>query len=85
MLFNSWNFLVFFPVVVLMYCIIPKRLKALWLLIASYYFYMCWNPKYIVLILFSTAATYLSGLGIDHVNRRYSGQERKKKRGQISK
>ena len=80
MLFNSWNFLVFFPVVVLVYCVVPKKIKALWLLAASYYFYMCWNPRYIALILFSTAATYFSGLGIDSVNRRFPDQERKKKR-----
>ncbi len=80
MLFNSWNFLVFFPAVVLIYCVIPKRIKAVWLLVASYYFYMCWNPKYIALILFSTVATYLSGLGIDRINKRYPDQEQKRKR-----
>ena len=41
---------------------IPKRVKYLWLLVCSYYFYMCWNAKYALLLLFSTAVTYSSGL-----------------------
>lgn len=54
MLFNSMYFLIFFPIVVLVYYIIPKKIKNLWLLIASYYFYMCWNAKYALLIMTST-------------------------------
>lgn len=70
MLFNSWEFLVFFPAVVLVYFLIPKRVKYLWLLVTSYYFYMCWNPKYIVLIAFSTVATYTSGVLLDGIGAR---------------
>lgn len=62
MLFNSLHFLVFFPVVVLIYLIIPRKLRCVWLLGASYYFYMSWNPKYAVLIAFSTVSTYLTGI-----------------------
>lgn len=62
MLFNSYQFLVFFPVVVLVYFIIPKKIRYVWLLIASYYFYMSWNAKYALLLLTSTAITYISGL-----------------------
>ncbi len=62
MLFNSIDFIIFFPIVVLMYYIIPKKMRYIWLLIASYYFYMSWNAKYAVLILFSTAVTYASGI-----------------------
>lgn len=65
MLFNSINFMVFFPIVVLVYFVIPKKIKHIWLLVASYFFYMCWNAKYIVLILTSTVITYVSGLLID--------------------
>lgn len=65
MLFNSIEFLIFFPIVVLVYFVIPKRFKHLWLLIASYYFYMCWNAKYALLILASTVVTYASGLLIE--------------------
>ena len=67
MLFNSIEFLIFFPIVILVYFVIPKRIKNLWLLVASYYFYMCWNAKYALLILSSTIITYVSGLLIEKV------------------
>ena len=65
MLFNSLQFILFFPIVVLIYFIFPKKYKNIWLLIASYYFYMCWNAKYALLLLFSTIITYISGLFLD--------------------
>lgn len=68
MLFNSLQFLIFFPIVALMYFLIPHRVRYLWLLVSSYYFYMCWNPKYAVLIFTSTAITYGSGLLIHWAN-----------------
>lgn len=69
MLYNSVNFLIFFPVVVLFYRIIPVKYKYIWLLAASYYFYMCWNAKYALLLLLSTAITYFSGLLIDKIGK----------------
>ena len=65
MLFNSIDFLVFFPIVALLYFLIPYRFRYIWLLIASYYFYMAWNPVYALLMLTSTFITYLSGILID--------------------
>lgn len=62
MLFNSFSYLIFFPVVVVLYFAIPHRVRYIWLLAASYYFYMSWNPKYALLIGISTLITYLSGL-----------------------
>lgn len=62
MLFNSIQYLIFFPVVTMVYFIIPHKYRYLWLLIGSYYFYMCWNPQYALLMLFSTAVTYISGI-----------------------
>ena len=41
-----------------MYFLIPKRAKQLWLLVASYYFYMSWNVQYGCLILLVTAIGY---------------------------
>lgn len=67
MLFNSMDFLIFFPVVTLIYFVMPKKLKTVWLLISSYYFYMCWNPKYAVLIALSTVITYGSGLFLSYI------------------
>ena len=62
MLFNSIDYLFFFPLVLLIYFVLPKKIRYLWLLAASYYFYACWNAKYALLMLFSTAVTYASGL-----------------------
>ena len=62
MLFNSLDFMIFFPIVVLVYFIIPRKIRYIWLLVASYYFYMCWNAEYALLIGISTVITYLSGI-----------------------
>lgn len=68
MLFNSTSFLIFLPVVLIVYFIIPDKIKYLWLLVASYYFYMCWNIKYVFLIFLSTVITYASGLLLEKIN-----------------
>ncbi|MBP3421849.1 MAG: MBOAT family protein [Lachnospiraceae bacterium] len=68
MLFNSFNYLIFFPLVVLFYFVIPikyTKVRNLWLLIASYYFYMNWNAAYALLLFGSTLVTYLAGILID--------------------
>lgn len=66
MLFNSVDFLIFFPLVTLIYFIIPHKIRYLWLLVCSYYFYMCWNAQYALLLFASTFITWASGLGIAH-------------------
>lgn len=80
MLFNSMEFLVFFPAVVILTYIIPGRVRYLWLLAASYYFYMCWNVKYALLIPISTAVTYISGLLIEQIEKKNTGDIQKTKR-----
>ncbi len=47
---------------------IPKKARGIWLLVASYYFYMSWNAQYAVLIGGSTIITYCSGLLIGKFN-----------------
>lgn len=69
MVFNSLDFLIFLPIVLLVYYILPKKIKYIWLLFSSYYFYMCWNAKYALLIFFSTVATYISGIVIEKIKR----------------
>lgn len=64
MLFNSLHFLIFFPIVLGIYYLMPQKIRTYWLLAASYYFYMCWNIKYVLLLLFSTVVTYVSGLAM---------------------
>lgn len=74
MLFNSIEFVIFFPIVVGLYFAIPYRYRWFFLLIASYYFYMCWKAEYIVLIAFSTASAYCAAILIEKNN----NQSRKK-------
>src|SRR5688500_14512964 len=67
MLFNSISFLVFFPIVFILYWFVTnKSLKAQnWLLLfASYYFYSCWDWRFLFLLAFSTGLDYLTGLKI---------------------
>ncbi len=70
MLFNSVSFLLFFPAVLMVNFLLPHKMRWVWLLAASYYFYMCWNPVYALLMLTSTAITYASGLLISRVRSR---------------
>lgn len=69
MLFNSIEFLIFFPIVTGLFFIIPNRFRYIWLLISSYYFYMSWNPKYAILIALSTVITFSSGLLLENVKK----------------
>ncbi len=74
MLFNSIHFLIFFPIVILIYFLIPHKFRWILLLISSYYFYMSWKAEYILLIMFSTLVDYYLGLRIY-----YSDTQRTKK------
>lgn len=73
MVFNSSEFLIFFPLVTFIYFILPKKIKQYWLLVSSYYFYMCWNAKYILLILFTTIITFFSGLLLEKIKNTTNG------------
>lgn len=65
MLFNSLSFLLFFPIVVLLYWLLPLKFRNGMLLVASYYFYMNWEPIYALLILLSSVSTFYCALKID--------------------
>ena len=60
MLFNSVKFVLFFPAVILVNYVLPKKIRHIWLLLASYYFYMSWNASYGLLMLFTTTVTYFA-------------------------
>ncbi len=64
MLFNSYSFLIFFPMVVAGYYALSPRHRWVLLLAASYYFYMCWKPEYIVLVFLSTLIDYGAALAM---------------------
>lgn len=58
MTFTSFNFLVFFPLVVLLYNLIPQKGKVVFLLVVSYFFYLNMQPVYAILLLGVTLCTY---------------------------
>jgi len=61
MLFNSFSFLLFFPLVCIVYYLIPRSARWIYLLAVSYFFYLNWQPIYGLLLLATTAATYAGG------------------------
>ncbi len=65
MLFNSIHFLIFFPIVVTIYFLLPHKRRWILLLAASYYFYMSWKPEYAILMLFSTMVDYFSAIAME--------------------
>lgn len=62
MLFNSFHFLLFFPLVVLLYFLVSQKYRWLVLLGASYYFYMSWKPEYVVVLFVATLTNYVCAL-----------------------
>ena len=65
MLFNSLNFALFFPVVFLLYWFATRgklKYQNLLLLAASYFFYACWDYRFLFLLMFSTGLDYITGL-----------------------
>lgn len=68
MLFNSYEFLLFFPGVFLAYFACPFRWRWLFLLIASYFFYMCWRWQYAFLIAGQTLVNFYAGLWMGRTN-----------------
>ena len=68
MLFKSLSFAIFFPVVFIIYWILGKKhykWQNIFLLIASYYFYSCWDWRFVFLLAFSTLLDYYSGIAIE--------------------
>ncbi|MFH2095434.1 MAG: MBOAT family protein, partial [Bacteroidota bacterium] len=64
MLFNSLEFLIFFPVVVSLYFFLPYNWRWALLLAASYFFYMCWHVEYALLIMASTMVDYYAAIAM---------------------
>ena len=65
MLFNSYSFLVFLAVVLLLHnAPLPWRVRKLNLLVASYLFYAAWNPPFVILLWISTVVDWYAARGI---------------------
>ncbi|HEY4335802.1 MAG TPA: MBOAT family O-acyltransferase, partial [Puia sp.] len=73
MLFNSLDFLVFFPLVTVLYFLLPHRFRWIHLLVASCVFYMFFIPAYILILLFTVTLDYFAGIAIEKA----SGRRRK--------
>ena len=74
MLFNSLNFIIFFIITACLYYILPYKAGIYMLLAGSYIFYMCWNPKLIVIIVFITFINFVGAYLI------YTAQNTKRKK-----
>ncbi|HEX2934113.1 MAG TPA: MBOAT family O-acyltransferase [Bacteroidales bacterium] len=73
MLFNSLEFGIFLPIVFILYWFVAhKNLKAqnILLVAASYFFYACWDYRFLFLLIFSTLLDYFSALQIERVSNR---------------
>lgn len=79
MQFTSFAFAVFFPVVVLLFYAMPRKIRQLWLLLASYFFYMGWNARYALLILTSTVVTYVCALVLERITDKEERRRRRKR------
>lgn len=80
MQFNSIDFMAFFPIVLAVYFVIPRKARTIWLLLASYFFYMSWNARYAVLIGGSTVITYVSGVIMGALAKKQAANLRRKKK-----
>lgn len=77
MLFNSIEFLIYLPIVFLLYWFVFKPLRAqnLFVVVASYVFYGWWDWRFLLLMGFTTLCSYWSGLLLEH----YEGRRRAQK------
>lgn len=65
MLFNSLSFAIFLPIVYFLYWFVTSkslRLQNILLLVSSYYFYACWDWRFLFLLMFSTVLDYYTGI-----------------------
>ena len=75
MLFNSFEYLIFLPIVFLLYwfvfdyalskCKYQLLLQNLFIVVASYIFYGWWDWRFLILIAITTVLSFLSGIGIE--------------------
>lgn len=79
MLFNSFTFLLFFPIAALLYYVLPHKLRGTYLLLVSYGFYMNWNPTYALLLAGITFVSYFSALGMSRLSRLENKESQSKK------
>ncbi|MDR3632399.1 MAG: MBOAT family protein [Isosphaeraceae bacterium] len=69
MLFNSFQFAYFFALLLPTYWLLQKnyKLQNVLLLAAGYYFYACWNWRFLSLLILSTVMDYGCGIAVDRI------------------
>lgn len=77
MVFNSFSYLLFFPIVSIIYFLLPGKARNLWLLISSYFFYFCADIRYVYLLLAITMLSYGSGIVLEKLKTRGNPKFRK--------
>lgn len=68
--FNSLGFLLFLAVVLVLYFVLPHKVRWIMLLAASYYFYMSWNAWLVFLIAGTTVVSYGFALAMEKTKRK---------------
>ena len=69
MIFNSFNFIVMFPLIFLLYYAIPAKYtkgRNMFLLLVSYLLYLQWKPVYALILLGVTAVTYYAAIEVEN-------------------
>lgn len=70
MLFNSLEFAIFFPIVAVMYFLLPQKARTLHLLVSSCVFYMAFVPAYILILSLTIVIDYAAGVWLERVTGR---------------
>src|ERR1700722_15280215 len=68
MLFNSWQFAIFFPIVVMGFFCVPHPARWVWLLLSSCAFYACYIPEYLLILLLTIGVDYAAGILIERTS-----------------
>ena len=65
MLFNSVPFMIFLPIAVILYYVVPQKFQKIYLLAVSYYFYACFDLRAVPFIVIATLVSYFAAKAID--------------------
>ena len=68
MAFNTVHYLLFFSLITFIYLAVPRKLRQIWLLLSSLFFYLSWNPHFLLYISISTITSYFCALAIERYN-----------------
>ena len=70
MLFNSFGYAVFLPVIFLLHWVTPRKWRWVLLLAASFFFYASWGPEYLLVLLLPIAISYYAALYMEQAGKK---------------